>query len=99
LLCSASALGQYRFPIVDWWRGLIVQLVAYEVQYKVQLYLVKDHANDNMDLAFANVVGATTAVCMARFLTRFIVDPIRTHFYDRASESPEIPSLFILFIF
>ena len=35
LLCSASALGQYRFPIVDYWRGLAVQLVAYEVQYQL----------------------------------------------------------------
>ena len=26
LLCSASALAQYRFPIVDYWRGLAVQV-------------------------------------------------------------------------
>lgn len=35
LLCSATCLGQYRFPIVNYWRGLIVQLVAYEVQFQV----------------------------------------------------------------
>ena len=34
LLCSASALGQYRVPIVNYWRGLVVQLVGYEVQYR-----------------------------------------------------------------
>jgi len=28
-------LGQYRLPIAHYWRALIVQLVAYEVQYQV----------------------------------------------------------------
>ena len=28
LLCSAAAAGQYRFPVVDVWRCLIVQLVG-----------------------------------------------------------------------
>ena len=36
LLCSATCLGQYRFPIVNYWRGLVVQLVAYEVQFQVR---------------------------------------------------------------
>lgn len=36
LLCSASVLGQYRFPVRHYWRGLIVQLAAYEVQYETQ---------------------------------------------------------------
>jgi hypothetical protein len=36
LLCSASVLGQYRFPVRHYWRGLIVQLAAYEVQYEIQ---------------------------------------------------------------
>jgi hypothetical protein len=28
-------LGQYRLPIAQYWRALIVQLIAYEVQYQV----------------------------------------------------------------
>ena len=38
LLCSAAALGQYRFPVMRYWRGLAVQLVGYEVQYTVQVW-------------------------------------------------------------
>ena len=34
LACSVSVLGQYRFPIVNYWRGLAVQLAAYEVQFQ-----------------------------------------------------------------
>ena len=33
LLCSASALGQYRMPIVRYWRGLAVQLDQEDVDY------------------------------------------------------------------
>ena len=40
LLCSASVLGQYRFPVRHYWRGLVVQLAAYEVQYQVQWYVL-----------------------------------------------------------
>lgn len=36
LLCSASVLGQYRFPVRHYWRGLTVQLAAYETQYQLQ---------------------------------------------------------------
>lgn len=80
LLCSASVLGQYRFPIVDYWRGLIVQLVAYETQYQVQLYYEGLHAKDNMDNAASNVVGATAAVVGATILS-FVVDFFRHHYY------------------
>lgn len=41
LFCSATVLGQYRFPVRHYWRGLIVQLAAYEVQYEVQLYVLR----------------------------------------------------------
>ena len=64
LLCSASALGQYRFPVVHYWRGLIVQLVAYEVQYQLLLYYEKAHARDNMDYALSNLVCAQRLVRM-----------------------------------
>jgi hypothetical protein len=38
VLCAASCLAQYRFPFVDYWRGLFVQVVAYEVQFRLQLF-------------------------------------------------------------
>lgn len=44
LLCSASVLGQYRFPIAHYWRGLAVQLVGYEVQYRFFLEFQGKHA-------------------------------------------------------
>ena len=40
LLCSASVLGQYRFPVRHYWRSLLVQLAAYETQYQVQWYVL-----------------------------------------------------------
>lgn len=83
LLCSASALGQYRFPIVDYWRGLVVQLVAYEVQYRLLVFFAERHDRDNMDLAASNVVGAAAAVCAACVLS-FVVDHLfRRPYYDR----------------
>ena len=44
LLCSASVLGQYRFPVRHYWRSLLVQLAAYETQYQVQWYVRSTHA-------------------------------------------------------
>ncbi|KAL7530415.1 hypothetical protein ACHAWF_003367 [Thalassiosira exigua] len=35
LACSVAVLGQYRLPLDKYWMGLIVQFVAYEVQYQV----------------------------------------------------------------
>jgi hypothetical protein len=72
LLCSASALGQYRFPIVDYWRGLVVQLVGYEVQYQLFNLFAKSHAKDFLDTAAANVGGAVAAVVAASILSAII---------------------------
>merc|ERR1711933_486985 len=81
-LCCVSVLGQYRFPVVNYWRGLIVQLVAYEVQFQVFLYYSKMHTRDNLDTAWANVSGASSAVIIAFFLS-YVVDRINYYYYNR----------------
>ena len=83
LLCSASALGQYRFPILDYWRGLVVQLVAYEVQYQSYKYLEKRHESDNMDYALSNVLGAMAAVVAACVLELVVEKCFKKPFYAR----------------
>lgn len=55
LLCSASALGQYRFPIGSYWRGLIVQLAGYEVKYQMFQYLGPRHPHDFLDTGIYNI--------------------------------------------
>jgi hypothetical protein len=80
LLCSASALGQYRFPIKDYWRGLVVQLVGYEVQYQLMKGLGKRHDKDFMDTAASNVAGAVAAVVAASILSQ-IIDSL-SYYYD-----------------
>jgi len=82
LLCSASALAQYRYPILDYWRGLAVQLVAYEVQYQFIKFLEHNHDRDNMDSAMANVAGAVAAVLSAYALAEF-VEFFKKVYYDR----------------
>jgi len=70
LLCSISALGQYRMPINYYWRGLIVQLVGYEVQYK--LFARVDSDRDLVDTAVSNALGAFVSVCVAVAFSRLI---------------------------
>ena len=74
LLCSASTLGQYRFPIKDYWRGLVIQFVGYEVQYRVFKYFANAlrHTKDFLDTAAANVCGAVAAVVAASILSAII---------------------------
>lgn len=78
LACSASALGQYRFPINSYWRGLIVQLAGYEVQYQFFKYFAKHHSKDLLDTAYANIAGAMVAVFTA-FIIAELVD--KTSYY------------------
>ena len=53
-------------------RALIVQLVAYEVQFELQKAFEKKHAKDNMDYAVSNTLGAMAAVLAACVLS-FVV--------------------------
>jgi len=82
LLCSASALGQYRFPIVHYWRGLAVQLVGYEVQYQVFKAIEDRHPDDFMDTATSNTFGAIAAVVFACGLSN-VVDKLSYHYNAR----------------
>lgn len=75
LLCSMTVLGQYRFPIRHWWRALIVQLVAYEVQFEWQDFMTKVHGTDdvplnNMDYASANTLAVIGSVFAATLLSK-----------------------------
>jgi len=82
LLCSASALGQYRFPVVLYWLGLSVQLVGYEIQYEILQALVKDHDGVNIDIAAANLCAAAGSVIAACIMCN-VVDWYRHLFYAR----------------
>ena len=49
---------------MDAWRGLAVQLVAYEVQYQLLKYWETQHVRDNMDVATSNLIGGATLLCL-----------------------------------
>ena len=82
LLCSASALGQYRFPVVQYPRGLAVQLAAYEVQYRVQKFLENNHLYDKLDSSASNIAGAAVGVFVACYLSSFR-NVIKTYYTKR----------------
>ena len=82
LLCSASALGQFRLPLVHYWRGLVVQLCAYEVQYQILLYLSQKINRSNLGIASSNVVGAAAGVISACALS-FVTDKVGHFYYAR----------------
>jgi len=81
LACSASALGQYRLPIVHYWRGLIVQLAGYEVQYQAAKYFAKSDIS-NLGVASSNVLGCMAAVLVAVLLSN-IIDKISYYYNAR----------------
>mmetsp|Transcript_24792 Transcript_24792/g.35482 ORF Transcript_24792/g.35482 Transcript_24792/m.35482 type:complete len:687 (-) Transcript_24792:147-2207(-) len=72
LACSVFVLGQYRLPIVQYWRALIVQLVAYEVQYTVFEKMGQIHVKDHLDTATSNMVGAAAGVIVAGLITLMV---------------------------
>lgn len=69
VLCSVSVLGQYRFIIMNYWAGLIVQVAAYVAQESVKTSLASNHEYDGMNRVFGDVTGAmasvVTACCVA----------------------------------
>ena len=78
LACSAAALGQYRVRFIEYWRGLIVQLVGYEIQYQVMNASVNRYNNlkyDHTHLITANIAGACSAV-----VTAFVIAKISNYF-------------------
>jgi len=62
-------LGQYRLPLSQYWRALIVQLVAYEVQFTVIKEMGQVNVEDNLDVAASNLMGAATGVIAAALIT------------------------------
>jgi hypothetical protein len=72
ILCSVSVLGQYRFVVMNYWLGLLVQLVGYEIQHRVEKAYSDRHTFDGMDTVYANVSGAIGAVVTASFLCLLI---------------------------
>ena len=86
LACSLAALMQYRFPVVDYWRGLTVQLAAYEAQYQVFRHFAKNHARDNMDSATTNVAGLSTSVVTACLLSYVVDNGFRRPYHNRMME-------------
>lgn len=88
LLCSASVLGQYRAPIVHYWRGLIVQLVGYEVQYQMFAYFGDRHARDFLDTAVSNILGAIASVLTASLLSH-LIDVLGEYYNARVLQRQE----------
>ena len=72
LACSVFVLGQYRLPIAQYWRALIVQLVAYEVQYKVFRGMDQNHVLDHLDTAASNILGAAAGVVVAALIALIV---------------------------
>mmetsp|Transcript_5768 Transcript_5768/g.8375 ORF Transcript_5768/g.8375 Transcript_5768/m.8375 type:complete len:697 (-) Transcript_5768:145-2235(-) len=79
LLCSGAALAQYRFPLVNYWRGLLVQLAGYEVQYQLQGALRQEGHLDN---AISNIGGAVAAVVVSEVIA-WVVDNALYHYNAR----------------
>eukprot|EP00566_Odontella_aurita_P008558 CAMPEP_0113579078 /NCGR_PEP_ID=MMETSP0015_2-20120614/29868_1 /TAXON_ID=2838 /ORGANISM="Odontella" /LENGTH=673 /DNA_ID=CAMNT_0000483017 /DNA_START=79 /DNA_END=2100 /DNA_ORIENTATION=- /assembly_acc=CAM_ASM_000160 len=84
LACSMAALGQYRFRVVEYWRGLAVQLVGYEVQYKVTKFFEerKESERDYLDTMASNILGAATAVVTACIIA-YVVDNVQKRYYSQ----------------
>lgn len=76
VLCSVSVLGQYRFIVMNYWAGLLVQVAAYETQYWVLKHSTDDHQFDGMDTVYSNVMGAAAAVATASLIS-FVVDFVK----------------------
>jgi len=82
LLCSVSVLGQYRFPVINYWQGLVVQLVGYEVQYQMFKYFAERHKQDFLDTAVSNICGAVASVVAASMLS-YMLDELGSYYSSR----------------
>lgn len=89
LLCSVAVLGQYRFPIVRYWRALVTMLVGYEVQYQFFNVFANIHERDNLDTAISNVFGCAAAVVSACAVS-YYCNQVR-YYYDARILRPDSP--------
>lgn len=87
LLCCLAVLGQFRVPICHYWRGLVVQLVAYEVQYQVGNAINED-TYDNLDKALSNVAAAMCGVICACAMS-WVLDACRKYYCARILKGEE----------
>ena len=98
LACSVSVLGQYRFRIQEYWRGLIVQWVGYEVQWQVSKFLQeRAHSDkDQLDVMASNIAGSCSALITAVTLS-CTVDFVNRRYYgqllQRGQHRDETPSM------
>jgi hypothetical protein len=67
ILCSLACLMQYRFPPKHYWRGLVIQIVAYEIQYQCQEHWYRVD-NSSIDLAVGNLFAASASVVAVSLL-------------------------------
>ena len=88
LLCSISVLGQYRAPVVQYWRGLVVMLCAYEVQYQFFKFQSTLHDRNNLDTSTSNILGAMAGVLSASLLC-FIVNRMKIFYSARLLQLDE----------
>jgi hypothetical protein len=87
LACSVAVLGQYRFPIVRYWRALVVMLAGYEVQYQMFNYFASLYDRDNVDTATSNIFGSAASVVSACAIS-YWVNQLR-YYYDAKILQPE----------
>mmetsp|Transcript_29264 Transcript_29264/g.79178 ORF Transcript_29264/g.79178 Transcript_29264/m.79178 type:complete len:690 (+) Transcript_29264:138-2207(+) len=89
ILCSVSVLGQYRFTVINYWAGLIVQVAAHEAQYQVFLAYDNQHKDDGMDTVFADLSGAVACV-LASSLVCLATDYLKR--YSKQDVFEEVPA-------
>jgi len=88
LLCSVAVLGQYRLPIAQYWQGLVIQLIAYEVQYLVVNGIGEYFTLDHLDTAASNIAGAAAGVVSACALS-WLISKCRVFYSARLLQKEE----------
>lgn len=98
LLCSVAVLGQYRMPVDQYWRGLVVMLVAYELQYSIFNGMAEDYTFDHLDTAASNIAGAAGGVLAACALS-WLINTCRDFYSARLLQKDEEQSKIGYFIY
>jgi len=92
LASSVAVLGQYRLPISQYVRALIVMLAGYEAQYAVFHGISESFTEDNLDTAASNIAGAAAAAVTASVLAE-IINWGRQYYMDRLLSKIENPTV------
>jgi len=91
LLCSVAVLGQYRLPIAQYWQGLVIQFIAYEVQYSVVNGIGEYFTLDHLDTAASNIAGAAAGVVSSCALS-WLISKCRVFYSARLLQKEENPT-------